>query len=341
MLDQWQGIEPATDGQFPEEFLISTVEVTNADRAPGEGLSKVTLADGCEIALRDIIARDPAAFLGDSYGNMVSGNLGVLARVGDPTVRHVIQAHPDSKHAHNYLKFPYGKVEAWYIIKTREMMEKHAYAYVGFKPGMTREIWKQLFEEQDIQGMLEAMHVIEFNEGDMLLIDAGMPHALGPGSLFLEIHEPCDYTFRMEKQYLTGRIFSDEEIHYGIGIDGMLDGFHYDTYNYQEILAKVLMKPRLINSTEHAKEYALITSENTDRFEVHKVETTGCYSVPEYDGHRIAILTKGFGSFKSAEGKKIVRQGQGVFLPAGVRELQICSNAHPMEVILAFPPLIS
>ena len=40
LLDQWQGIEPASDGQFPEEFLISTVEVTNPDRSPGEGLSK-------------------------------------------------------------------------------------------------------------------------------------------------------------------------------------------------------------------------------------------------------------------------------------------------------------
>ena len=44
------------------------------------------------------------------------------------------------------------------------------------------------------------------------------------------------------------------------------------------------MKPQVVNSTKNAKEYALITSENTDRFEVHKMETTGCYSAPDTMG---------------------------------------------------------
>lgn len=340
LLDQWQGIEPAADGQFPEEFLISTVEVTNPDRYPGEGLSQVTLADGSQLALRDIIASNPAAFLGEAYRGEVGGDLGVLARVGDPTVRHVIQAHPDTAHARTYLKSPHGKTEAWYIIQTRDMQDHRPFAYAGFKPGMTREGWKQLFLEQDITTMLAAMHKIEFKAGDMLLIEAGLPHALGPGSMFLEVHEPCDYTFRMEKKYLTGRVFSDEEIHYGIGLDRMLDGFHYDTYSYDQIKAKVLMQPRLIYSRPQAREYRLISHEQSGSFAVHKVETSVTYKASEDRGHRIAIVTQGFGFFCYAGGRKAVRQGQGIFLPAGIEELEFCSDGSQLEIILAYPPAL-
>jgi mannose-6-phosphate isomerase len=214
LLDEWQGIEPARDGQYPEEFLISTVEVTNADRYPGEGMSKITLDDGREATLKEVIAHDPAAFLGEAYAKAMNGELGVLARVGDPTVRHVIQTHPKQELANRYLDFPYGKDEVWYVIKTRQIDGETNFAYAGFKPGLTRQKWQALFEAQDIEGMLDAMHKLDgVREGDVLLIPAGMPHAIGPGSLFLEVHEPCDYTFRMERKYLTGRVFSDHEIH--------------------------------------------------------------------------------------------------------------------------------
>lgn len=341
LLDEWQGIEPASDGQYPEEFLISTVEVTNVDRFPGEGLSRVTLEDGSEKTLKEIIEKNPLETLGAAYAELLDGNLGVLARVGDPKVRHVIQTHPDERIAKNYLGFPYGKDEAWYIINTREIAGQGNYAYAGFKQGVTREKWEDLFTQQDIQGMLDAMHKLDgLKTGDILLIPAGMPHALGPGLLFLEVHEPCDYTFRMERNYLTGRVFTDDEIHYGIGIKKLFDAFHYETYSADEIRRKVIKTPKLIRQTESGQEYELVNYNDTPRFAINKIVANGEFEVSHFDGHRVAIIIAGFGSLRYRGGEKSIRPGQGVLLPAGLHELYIQSDDR-IEIIIAYPPRIT
>jgi mannose-6-phosphate isomerase len=340
LLDEWQGIEPAEDGQFPEEYLISTVEVTNVDKYPGEGLSKVTLEDGSEVSLKEIIESNPSVYLGKQYAEAMKGELGVLARVGDPIVRHVIQAHPNQVITRNYLDFPYGKDEVWYVIKTREIDEQKPYAYVGFKKGVTRERWKELFKEQNVQGMLDSLNKIEgIKEGDVLLIRAGTPHAIGPGSMFLEVHEPCDYTFRMEKKFITGRTFDDHEIHYGIGTEGLLDVFSYKTYDLDEVRKTVVIQPKLIRQSGAGKEYQLISYEHTPRFAMNKIVCKGDCEIANFNGHRIAIVTKGRGKFVYPDGEKNIKQGQGIFLPSGLCDLKLYS-VEEIEVITAFPPLL-
>lgn len=338
LLDQWQGIEPATDNHYPEEFLISTVEVTNEDRFPGEGLSTVTLADGRDIPLRDIIASNPPAFLGERFGTVDGGGLGVLARVGDTIVRHVIQAHPDREHARKYLNFPNGKTEAWYILDCRAIEGETPYAYVGFKKGVTRAHWEALFESQDEQGMLDALHRVDIAKGDVLLIEAGMPHAIGAGAMFLEVHEPNDYTFRLQRKFVD-RVFTDQEIHYGIGLEGLFDGFHYDTYTHDEIVEKVLVTPELLAERATGQHYTLLGYDHTPYFAMDKYVINGEYPVTAHEDHSIAIVVSGFGTFKYAGGEQTVRQGQGVFLPSGVRDLVMTSD-DGMEVVLAFPPAV-
>lgn len=336
LLDQWQGIEPATDNHYPEEFLISTVEVTNEDRYPGEGLSTVTLPDGQEVPLRDIIASNPPDFLGQRFGQREEPGLGVLARVCDTIVRHVIQAHPDQAHARKYLNFPSGKTEAWYILNSRTIDGQTPHAYVGFKEGVTRAHWERLFETQDVQGMLEALHKVDVETGNVLLIEAGMPHAIGPGSMFLEVHEPSDYTFRLEKKYLD-RVFTDQEIHYGIGLEGLFDGFHYDTYSADEIVEKVFITPQLLATDGKSQHYTLITYQHTPRFAMDKYVVHGAIGISAHSEHRIAVVISGSGTFHYASGETPVQQGQGIFLPTGVKDLTLRSEMG-MEVVLAYPP---
>lgn len=336
LLDQWQGIEPATDNHYPEEFLISTVEVTNEDRFPGEGLSTVTLADGRVIPLRDIIASNPPAFLGKQFGAAETPGLGVLARVGDTIVRHVIQAHPDREFARKYLNFPSGKTEAWYILACREVGSESPHAYVGFKKGVTRADWEALFAAQDEQGMLDALHRVSIAEGDVLLIEAGMPHAIGPGAMFLEVHEPNDYTFRLQRKFVD-RVFTDQEIHYGLGLQRLFDAFHYDTYTLDEIVEKVLIKPVLKETTGKSERYALVTYQHTPYFAMDKFIVRDRCAVEANDDHRIAIVIRGSGVFRYAGGEQAVRQGQGVFLPSGVKDLVLVSDTD-MEVVIAYPP---
>ena len=68
--------------------------------------------------------------------------------------------------------------------------------YLGFKRGVTRERWKELFDKQDLDGMLDSLERFDVKAGDTILIEGGMPHAIGAGCFLVEIQEPTDFTIR-------------------------------------------------------------------------------------------------------------------------------------------------
>ena len=336
LLDQWQGLENPSDSNWSEEFLISTVEVTNEQKAAQEGLSTTDLPDGQRVTLSELIARDYNGYLGSRYA--AEKDVRVSARVGDTTIRHVLQCHPDTEFARKELHFPNGKAEAWYIVATRQVDGSIPCLYAGFKPGVTKEKWKELFEKQDIPAMLECMHKIPVQAGKIYFVDAGMPHCLGPGNMFLEIHEPCDYTFRAEKYYLPDRTFSDFEMNYGLGNDKMLEAFHYDTYTEEEILKKCVLEPGVIEESEGGCRELAVSYEQAGRFQVEKYTFTQPVTTKPFDGHQIAITVQGDCVFSAGGAEVHAPQGRGVFLPAGINELTLKPEEGKETIVLVCSP---
>ena len=334
LLDRWQGMAEPRDGSWSEEYLVMTTEyLGHSDRVTHRGLSRVQIDDETVVTLRQLIASDEAALLGAAYAGRTSGHSGVMARIGDATVRLVIQCHPPQAQAQRYLNWPFGKTEAWYILDSRTIDGVAPHVYAGFKSGVTREQWRCLFEQQDITGMLDAMHRIEVKTGDVILIDAGMPHAMGSGCLFLEIHEPCDYTIRVERTYL-GRTMTDEQLHYGIGLNAMFELFDYTTYSDDEIRTRILPASQVVERTPAATRTRLIDYSHSSRFMVEAIELSGSNPLGELDRHSIAIASRGETRFEWPNGQCTVPQGRGVFLPARIESLTISGSG---EVVRAFP----
>lgn len=335
LLDEWQGIGDKKDSTMSEEFIASTVEYIGPKKDVIEkGISRTVLDDRSIVNLQDLIQSNRAAFLGKHYVNQCkNGQMGVLARVGDTVVRLVIQVHPTDSAAKKYFNFPSGKTEVWYILNTREVDGVHPYVYAGFKKHVTQQLWRELFDNQDVDGMLSCMHKINVKVGDTILIDSGMPHAMGSGSLFLEVHEPCDYTIRLEKNYSV-RSLSDEELHYGAGYDAMFDMFEYQTYTEDEIIEKVLPKPVVEEETDEGILTEIIGYDATEKFCVKRLELSGEFGIPDFNGHYIAITTKGQTTLEYNGGSITVEQGRGVFIPAECKDLFAFGNC---EIILAYP----
>jgi mannose-6-phosphate isomerase len=333
LLDRWQGLYPEKDSSFSEEFIISTVEYKGPGNPTNKGLSQTKLSDGSLVNLVQIINSDRLAYLGQRYAEKTSNQSGVLCRVGDSNVRLVIQCHPDELKAKEILNFQSGKTEAWYIADTREINGVKPYIYCGFKKGVTKELWTKLFNQQDIQGMLNCMHRIDVKVGEVYVIEAGMPHAMGSGCLFIEIHEPCDYTIRVEKNYST-KTLTDEEMHYGLGFEAMLDFFSYKTYDANEIDKKYKCRPNVMSENDDAILTSFVTYDHTDRFMVDKLVVKNRYSFDKFDGHYIIITLKNEVKFACANHEFTVPQGRGIFVPANVDTLTIEGNC---EVIIAYP----
>jgi len=337
LLDEWQGLDNPKDGNFSEEFLVSTVEVTNKKKDDGEGLSKTKLSDGSEAYLRDLIASDYRGYLGEDYEELK--DIGMSARIGDTTVRMVLQCHPDRETAKK-LNFPNGKAEAWYIIETREIDGQKPCLYAGFKEGTTKEKWLELFEKQDIDGMLDCLHIIEVHKGGVYFVPAGMPHCLGAGVMFLEVHEPCDYTFRVEKAYLPTRTFADFELHYGLGVDGLMDAFHYDCMTEEQTRKIcVLDEPLIIKDVDDYKVEEIVSYSVTDRFKVELLTVKNKYDMQQLEGgHRIAVITKGNAVLDFDGIRKVAPQGRGVFLPANLKNVKITPQGESVELLVCYPP---
>ena len=333
LLDRWQGMGTEKDGSMSEEYLLSTSEYMGPGHPPENGLSRIALPDGGYETLVSLIQKNQAGFLGELYQETTRGHSGVLVRAGDSTVRLVIQCHPTEEKARTVLGIPFGKTEAWYIAETRRVNGEAPHLYCGFRKGVNREKWKTLLETQDVDGMLACMYKFEIQKGDCILIPAGMPHAMGPGALFVEVHEPCDYTIRMEKHYAV-RSLSDEEMHYGLGFDALLDFFDYTTYSQAEIEKKCIMRPKLVREEQGGCQYDLITYAENERFEMKKLTVTGSFEPSAFDGHFGIITVRNGVRLVWKHGEMDVPQGRGIFVPAKVEGLRLEGEA---DVLLAYP----
>jgi mannose-6-phosphate isomerase len=166
----------------PEDWVASTT--TRFGLAPS-GLSP--LPDGRLLA--DAIAADPAWWLGPGRTDT-----GILVKLLDAGQRLPLHVHPDRRFAHDHLASPYGKTEAWVIVSA----EPDAYVHLGFRRDVPAEELAGWVAGQRTEEMLAATNRVPIRAGDAVLCPAGLPHAIGPGVLLVEIQEPTDFSVLLE-----------------------------------------------------------------------------------------------------------------------------------------------
>lgn len=233
LIDKLHGIEESTDTNFPEEWIMSTVRARNSGREDiVEGLSMVS---GSEVSLAELIEENPEAILGKKHIEKFGKSLGVLVKIIDSAERLTIQVHPTKVKARELFDSAYGKTECWHIVDGREIDGEKPCIYFGFKEGITREYWKEVFDKQDISAMLDCLHKFEVKKGDTFLIEGGIPHAIGAGCFLIEVQEPTDYTIRTERVTPKGLQVADFMCHQGLGFDKMFDCFTYDGFPKEEV----------------------------------------------------------------------------------------------------------
>ena len=333
LLDEWQGLTSKSDGHLSEEFLVSTNEYIGTGNPLEKGISQVFSPNNEKENLYKLISKDPKSFLGDRYVNHCYGHAGVQLRAGDSTSRSIIQCHPSNEQARAFFNIPFGKTEAWYIANTREINAEPAHVYCGFKCGITKEKWRELFANQDSQGMLDCLHRFEVKPGDCFLVKAGTPHSIGSGCFFIELHQPCDITLRMERNF-TPQPLTDEQLHYGPGFEVLFDCFDYTGRSLEQTLAEIFMQPTEESDLEGGTVSSVIDFDKTPHFSMKKIVLRNSISLPKFEGHYLITITKGTADLLYDGGILNVPQGRAVFVPALCKELSASGNA---ELILAYP----
>lgn len=332
MIDKLHGIEFSSDTHFPEEWIMSTTSARNPGREhiTGEGLSRDATT---QKSLKELINENPAGMLGQMHFNKFKTDTGVLVKIIDSSERLSIQVHPDKASAKKLFNSNYGKTECWHILGGRTVNGSAPCIYLGFKEGITRERWKDIFTKQDIPLMLDCLHKIQVKPKDTFLIPGGVPHAIGSGCFLIEIQEPTDYTVRTELTTTSGFKISDEMCHQGIGFEKMFDCFIYDGKSLEKTIKSYKVSPSYLNGITHIVGY-----NNTPCFKMDLIDVYSRFEAPAEKTFKGLYVIEGEG-YMEYSGKSIkIRQSDQFFIPAGTNIAYL--PAARLQIIHIYGPKI-
>ena len=117
------------------------------------------------------------------------GEFPLLVKVLFPNDKLSVQVHPDDARA-QAMGQPRGKTECWYVLDA----EPGAAVALGLKEGSDAGAVERAIAEGTIEDLLVQVPV---SAGEMVFVDAGTVHAIGPGVTLLETQQTSDTTFRM------------------------------------------------------------------------------------------------------------------------------------------------
>ncbi len=321
-IDALHGLPDAADEHFPEEWILSVVAARNAGREafPSEGLSFLS---GSKLSLAELISSDPARTLGDRHVRAFGATPGVLLKMIDAAERLTIQVHPDKATAKRLFHSDYGKTECWYILGGREIGGEKPCVYLGFREGVTRARWEQVFHEQNIPQMLGMLHRFAVKPGQTILIEGGVPHAIGAGCFLIEVQEPTDYSIRTERTTPKGLNVPDVLCHQGLGFETMFECFHYEPVSRQEAVFRWFLPQKSLESVQGAQSYRLVGYCNTPCFSLLRHEIArSAHFVPDGEFFGLYVLS-GSGVLRCEETTLSFSAGGQFFVPAASKPFDI------------------
>ena len=252
--------------------------------------------DGME--LDDATRKFGAALVGEAAPQ--KDRFPLLVKFLFPREKLSVQVHPDDAGA-RLLGQPCGKTECWYVLAA----DKGAQVGLGVKPGTTRESMRQAIVEKRAEHLL---NWIDVHPGELIYVEAGTVHAIGPGSVLVEAQQNSDTTFRL---YDYGR---PREIHIEQGLAAM---------KLETAAGKVVMQDtsagcqNLVSSS-----YFVI-----DRYELEVNSGEAVRGFGANDGPssvRIVVALDGCGVVESAGAPDVTfARGEAVVVPASVAEFAV------------------
>ena len=113
----------------------------------------------------------------------------LLVKILFPNDKLSVQVHPDDLQA-QAIGQPRGKTECWYVLEA----EPGAAVALGLKNGVTLDAVRSAIADGTLEDLLTMVPV---TVGEMVFVDAGTVHAIGPGVVLLETQQTSDTTYRM------------------------------------------------------------------------------------------------------------------------------------------------
>jgi mannose-6-phosphate isomerase len=220
-----------------------------------------------------------------SIATELGGEFPLLVKLLFPAEKLSVQVHPDDAQA-QALGETRGKTECWYVLEA----EPGAAVALGLKNGVDVARVKSAVADGTMEELMEWVPV---SVGDMLFVDAGTVHAIGPGVVLLETQQTSDVTYRL---YDDGR---PRELHLEKGLQ---------VIKPKTAAGKVAPKVRDGFTRLIEQKYFVV-----DRFDFGEVTEASV----SFDGPGCLVGLAGRAVVSTAGGEVVLNPGQAVVVPMG------------------------
>ncbi len=240
----------------------------------------------------------------------------LLIKVLFPHDKLSVQVHPGDAMAREYGE-PHGKTECWYALEA----EPGAAVALGLRTRTTIEQVRSAIVANTLESLLEWVPV---EKGDMIFVDAGTIHAIGPGVVLLETQQNSDMTYRL---YDYGR---PRELHLEKGLQAT---------RITTEAGKV--EPRTVPPDGHGDHAILVESNyfRVDRYRIadDTIATSFAPLTPEHNTVQLIFVAAGAGELHSKGEESIhLRRGELAIVPACTAEWSLTPD-EPMEFLRVVP----
>lgn len=174
------------------------------------------------LTLKEILKMHPE-YLG-KYANP-NGDLPILIKFIDALQDLSIQVHPSDEYALKN-EGELGKTEVWYILES-----DNGHLAVGFKDNTNKEEVKQAIENSTI---CDYINYFDVKKDEFYPIESGTVHAIGAGTMLVEIQENSNLTYRLFDYDRVGKDGKKRELHIDKALK-VLDYSKYEKPNQKEL----------------------------------------------------------------------------------------------------------
>ncbi len=284
---------------------------------PEDWTASITSAYDADGNLEGVGVTEDGQLLTDIIGD---DEYGLLVKLLNSDERLVIQAHPTVSFAKKYLNSNFGKTECWYFLDC----EEGAYVLLGFKEGVTRKMWEEIFISQDINKMTSMLHKVYVKQGDFIFVKGGVPHAIGPGCFMVELQEPSDLMVVSERFTPSGRKIPDRRIDMGLPFELMMDVYDYTPMTKQDLKRELIPKSRKISNgiTE------ILGVGTTEKFKMFKCD--GDCKINISEKYAVAICINGKGTINEID----INKGDRVLIKS--ENIITFSEKESLSIIVCF-----
>jgi mannose-6-phosphate isomerase len=255
-------------------------------------------------------------YMGDITGDSVYEKFGnefpLLIKFIEAREDLSIQVHPGNELArkrHN----AYGKTEMWHILES----ENGSGIYTGFREGVTRDMYIEALENGSLASLLNFETV---EPGDTYFTPSGRVHAIGPGTVLVEIQQTSDITYRIFDWNREGD--EKRDLH----TEMALDAIDFDASGKAKI-----RKETEINKTENLVDCEFF---HTSILAFNKPLKQDYFQL---DSFVLYICIEGGFLIRWDGSSEKVTKGETVLLPAMIREvtLEPIGEAKILEVYIS------